>query len=120
MLELETLDHLQTLIYHTDATRLPEPNELARLLDRVRRRGVMSLEYGWLVQLTEAVELASCCWQHGFIAGEVAYADAHELPVWPSGQDIAKWAARDSHTYSAEHFQQRWYTAGWLAGWGDR
>jgi hypothetical protein len=119
MVELETLDILQTLIYHTDATRLPEPNELARLLGRLRSKGVMSLEYGWLTQLTEAVEQASHCWQHGFVAGEVAYADAHELPTWPSTTDITAWAERDSRSYSPEHFQRRWYTAGWLAGWGD-
>jgi hypothetical protein len=58
---IETLDQLRTLIYHTDASRLPEPNELARLLDRVRRTGVMTLEYGWMVQLTEAVEQPSRC-----------------------------------------------------------
>jgi len=119
MLELETLDHLQTLIYHTDATKLPEPNELARLLGKVRSKGVVSLESGWLTQLTHAVEQASCCWQHGFVAGEVAYSDAHELPAWPAASDIAAWAERESHTYSTEHFQRRWYTAGWLAGWGD-
>lgn len=120
MVELETLDYLQTLIYHTDAGKLPEPNELARLLNRLRSKGVMSLEYGWLTQLTYAVEQASRCWQHGFIAGEVAYSDAHELPTWPSASDIAEWAERDSRIYSTENFQRRWYRAGWLTGWRDR
>jgi hypothetical protein len=119
MVELETLDHLQTLIYHTDTSKLLEPNELARLLGRLRSKGVMSLEYGWLTRLTQAVEQASLCWQHGFVAGEVAYADAHELPTWPSATDIAEWVERDSHTYSAEDFQRHWYTTGWLAGWRD-
>jgi hypothetical protein len=75
MVELETLDILQTLIYHTDASKLPEPNELARLLDRLRSNGVRSQDQGWLAQLTEAVEQAAHCWQHGFIAGHVAYAE---------------------------------------------
>jgi hypothetical protein len=120
MLELETLDALQTMIYHTDATKLPEPGELARLVGRLRSTGVRSQDRAWIAQLMEAVQHAAHCWQHGFIAGEVAYADAHELPAWPSGADIVAWADRDSRTYSAENFQQRWYRAGWLAGWRDR
>jgi hypothetical protein len=36
MLELETLDALQSVIYHADAGRLPEPNELILLLNEWR------------------------------------------------------------------------------------
>jgi hypothetical protein len=78
-----------------------------------------SADRAWIGQLMEAVQHAAHCWQHGFIAGEVAYADALELPAWPSATDIAVWAERDSHAYSVEHFQRRWFTAGWLAGWHD-
>jgi hypothetical protein len=41
----------------------------------------MSLESGWMMQLTEAVEQASRCRQHGFVAGEVANTNAHVLPT---------------------------------------
>jgi hypothetical protein len=119
-MEPETLDALHTLLYHVEATVLPEPNDLAQQLDQRRREPLTNAESAWLAQLSEAVGHAESCWQHGFIAGQVAYIDACAEPHWPRAADIAAWAERDRCSYSVEDFERRWFAAGWLAGWSDQ
>jgi hypothetical protein len=119
-MEPETLDALHTLLYHAEATALPEPSEMAHLLAQRRREPLTHAESAWLAQLSEALGHAEICWQHGFIAGQVAYTDACTEPLWPRAAEIAAWFERDRCGYSLEDFERRWYAAGWLAGWRDQ
>lgn len=120
MIPLDTLDGLGYVLFSLDAEDLPEPSELAQALSRLHRPEGLTAQPILLVEVTAAIEQAARCWQHGFIAGEVAYADACEQPRWPHQAIVAAWMERDQRTYSADPFAQRWYRAGWLAGWGER
>jgi hypothetical protein len=120
MMPLDTLDALGNVLFNLDAEDLPEPSELAQALYRLRRPEALTAQPDVLAEVAAAIKQAERCWQHGFIAGEVAYAEACEEPRWPSDTIIAAWVERDQRSYSADLFAQRWYRARWLAGWGER
>jgi hypothetical protein len=120
MMPLDTLDALGNVLFSLDAEDLPEPSELAQALARLRLPQVLLAQPALIAEVAEAIEQAGRCWQHGFIAGAVAYGEACEEPRWPSGVTVAAWLERDERSYSADLFAQRWYRAGWLAGWRER
>jgi hypothetical protein len=120
MMPLDTLDGLGHVLFTLEADDLPEPSELAQALAHLRLPGVAFAQPALITEVAEAIERAGRCWQHGFIAGTVAYDEACEESRWPSEATIAAWMERDEHTYSADLFARRWYRAGWLAGWGER
>jgi hypothetical protein len=120
MMPLDTLDALGNVLFSLDAEDLPEPSVLAEAFTRLRRPEALTLQPDVLAEVAAAIAQAARCWQHGFIAGEVAYADACEEPRWPTEAIITAWIERDQRSYSADLFAQRWYRAGWLAGWGER
>lgn len=119
-MSLDTLDGLGNVLFNLEAEELPEPSELAQALDHLRGPKDLTAQPILLAEVAAAIEQAGRCWQHGFIAGEVAYADACEQPRWPSDTIVAAWIERDQRSYSADLFDERWYRAGWLAGWGER
>jgi hypothetical protein len=120
MMPLDTLDGLGSVLFNLDAEDLPEPGELAQALHRLHLPQGVIAQPALITEVAEVIERAGCCWQHGFIAGQVAYGEACEQPRWPSSTTVAAWLERDERSYSADLFDQRWYRAGWLAGWGER
>jgi hypothetical protein len=115
MLPLDTLDGLGSVLFTLNAEDLPEPSELAHSLARLRLPEMMITQPALIREVTEAIEYASRCWHHGFIAGQIAYGEACEEPHWPSGPTVAAWLEREQRTYSVDSFAQRYYP-GWLAG----
>jgi hypothetical protein len=120
MMPLDTLDALGSILFTLEAEDLPEPSELAEALGHLRLPDVVITQPALIMEVAEVIERAGRCWQHGFIVGAVAYGEACEEPRWPSGPTVARWLERDERSYSADLFMQRWYRAGWLAGWDER
>ena len=120
MMPLDTLNGLGQVLFTLEADDLPEPSALAQALSRLRLPQVLIAQPALITEVAEAIECAGRCWQHGFIAGEVAYNEACEEPRWPSSTTITAWIERDEYVYSSDLFAQRWYRVGWLAGWGEQ